>query len=577
MNSIKAYKLLLTPLSPVHIGTGESYEPTNYVIEDGVLHEFDTGAVTQIMTSVDRDKLLSITNSKPSAEMIESLQRFFFERRKPLMGQALQRIPVLSGVAGLYDKRIGKTANVESDGKKVINRLEIDRTGFHPITRLPILYGSSLKGAIRTALLDRINNGAPLQKVTDPRTYREREENNLQLQQRLFQFRAGKFELDPMRLVQLGDAAWAGEAGLPAAEVYLAVNRKKAPVKDEQGRLRKSLAESKDLYQILECVPAWRYRTFTSQINLQSIVGLDEKQQNKLPADNLRFHINDIAGACNAYYTPILESEANLLRERGYIDDTWDKAVQKLLGAAAKAMQRGEAFLLRVGRHSGAESVTLNGVRNIKINRGKDQQPEWRRETKTLWLAADEIDQATGLLPFGWLLVEVVPFASEVADWSELKELCEPHLIQARAFSKGIAEQQVAFEQARIEADAKKRAEEDRRAAEEARLRQIEEERKRKDEAEKGRLAALSPLEQSMEEVLKADTDPGKKDAVKLLEALKKGRWMEDEAHHVAQRIKADMQLRNLWKETSAKKNPAKDHDYQRTLEVMKFLKAGAD
>ena len=43
--NIQAYRMHITPISPVHIGAGESYEPSNYVIDDGWLHEFDTGAV----------------------------------------------------------------------------------------------------------------------------------------------------------------------------------------------------------------------------------------------------------------------------------------------------------------------------------------------------------------------------------------------------------------------------------------------------------------------------------------------------------------------------------------------------
>ena len=32
---MKTYRLKLTALTPIHIGTGEVYEPTNFVIDDG--------------------------------------------------------------------------------------------------------------------------------------------------------------------------------------------------------------------------------------------------------------------------------------------------------------------------------------------------------------------------------------------------------------------------------------------------------------------------------------------------------------------------------------------------------------
>jgi len=493
MKIFDSYRMYITPLSPIHIGTGESYEPTNYVIEDGVLHEFDTGAVMAAFSEAERAKLLGIATGKPDANMIEAVQRFFYERREPLMGHAIQHVPVLPGVAGLYARRVGQTANREADGNKVVNRLEIDRTSFNPINRQPLLFGSSLKGAMRTALLNRENDGERLLKVEDRRTKKrsdENNQNNQELQNRLFKFSPGKFELDPMRLVQLADAPWSGELGLPAAQVHLAVNRKKVEIKDKQGNVRKSQAESKDLYQILECIPGWRYRAFTGQINLQSVSGVPAMGRNgklQLPASNLHFSAKSIAQACNAFYLPILEDELALLRERKYLGQRWGQAIQKMLNAARDKMQHSEAFLLRVGRHSGAESVTLNGVRQIKIMKGMGEQPEYLDTAKTLWLAADAKDQATDLLPFGWLLVELQPISTTTSDWPELKAACEPYLADARAFAKKLADQQVRLNQAKAAAEAKRREE-----AEAARIAAEQEIQRQKAEAK--RLAKLQQL-----------------------------------------------------------------------------------
>lgn len=497
---LDTYRLHLTPLSPLHVGTGESYEPTNYVIEDDVLHEFDTGAVVDALSAKDRKELLDIGSRRPNAEMIQALQRFFYERRKDLMTAAVQRIPVLPGVARLYAQRVGQTANREADGKKVLNRLEIDRTSFNPVTRLPVLFGSSIKGAIRTALLDEVNKGAGLQQIEDRRSGKRRNENNQELQNRLFQYRAGKFELDPMRLIQLADAVWAGEPGLPAAQVQLAVNRKKAPVVDTSGKLRASQAESKDLYQILECVPGFHYRAFCGQLNIQSVAGLGERHAGKLPAQSLRFDAAQIARACNAFYLPILEAEIKLLRERGYVDAQWVKTLETLLAETKAEREAGTCFLLRVGRHSGAESVTLNGVRNIKILLEKDPKTKkqnftYEPDTRTLWLAADYIEQSQNLLPFGWVLAELSPLRQSGEDSSKLRALCEPHLAEARKLRERFAslETERAAQQAAL---AQRRAEEAARAQAEA------EKAAQKEQAElerQKRLAAMTPNSQAVE------------------------------------------------------------------------------
>jgi CRISPR-associated protein Csm5 len=360
---------------------------------------------------------------------------------------------------------------------------------------------------MRTALLDQVNDGAGLQQTADRRTGRPRDENNQELQNRLFRYRAGKFELDPMRLVQLADAAWNGEPGLPAAQVHLAVNRKKAPVKDAHGVLRKSKAD--ELYQILECVPGWHYRAFAGQLNLQFVGELDRAAHGrhvghgpthatKLPAAGLRYDMARIAQACNAFYQPILEDEVQKMRDRGYLDPAWDNAIQHLLRQQAERFRRGEVFLLRVGRHSGAESVTLNGVRHIKIMRGKEEKPIYLDQPKTLWLAAEDKDQMQNLLPFGWLLIEVHPIQSAIPDWPELRDACAPHLAAARRLAERLQAKAAEIEQARQAAEARRLAEE------EEKRRQAEEDRRQAEivATRQARLASLSPNQRQVEDFI---------------------------------------------------------------------------
>ncbi len=560
MNPFASYRMLITPLSPIHVGTGESYEPTNYVIEDGVLHEFDTGAVMAALSEKDRAELLTIGNRRPDKTMIEALQRYFYERRLPLMAMAQRRTPVVAGVARLYEKRM----KGETENRHDLNKMEIDRTAFVAGMGHPVLVGSSLKGAIRTALLNACNGQASLnqqeQRPFDDysRAYQQANRDEMRraerqmrhsaplMQQRLFQFSPGKFQLDPFRLLSLSDASWVGESEVPATQARLAVNRKKAPVVDAQGALRKSKAD--DLYQLLECIPGWHYRAFAGQLTVQSLAGLDNRHNNKLPTADLRFDMRRIAQACNAFYRPILDEELRQLRNRDYLDANWDKTLQTLLQGQAARFQRGELFLLRIGRHSGAESVTLNGVRNIKIMKAQGQPAEYLDAPKTWWLAAEDKDQMRNLLPFGWLLVELLPMNSAVTDWPELKAACEPYLAAARAFKDKLAAQRVRLEQAKVEAEAKRREEEEkaRRAAEE------EAQRQREEDERQARLDALTPNLRHIEEfkvafAARAEQLRGGKDrqnaeyhqrAQKLAkDALEGTDWTAEEKHAAADAI----------------------------------------
>jgi flagellar biosynthesis GTPase FlhF len=46
-NELQTFKIKLTTLSPVHIGTGDEYEPTNYVIKDDRLYSFNEHVVIE--------------------------------------------------------------------------------------------------------------------------------------------------------------------------------------------------------------------------------------------------------------------------------------------------------------------------------------------------------------------------------------------------------------------------------------------------------------------------------------------------------------------------------------------------
>jgi CRISPR-associated protein Csm5 len=390
--------------------------------------------------------------------------------------------------------------------------MEVDRTAYIPGSGNPVLFGSSLKGAIRTALLNDRNKRAPLdhgerrpfdnyrgayqQGNRDEMRSAEKKQmprSAPHLQQRLFKFSQGEFEHDPLRLVGLSDAIWQGETDLPSAQVSLAVNRKRAPVVDAQGILRKSKAH--DLYQILECVPGFRYRAFAGQLTVQSPAGLDARHRDKLPATDLRFDMGHIARACNDFYRPILDEEIRQMHKRGYLDAVWEKTLREVLQANTERFRRGELFLLRVGRHSGAESVTLNGVRNIKITKAQGQPAEYLDTPKTWWLAAEDKDQMRNLLPFGWLLIEVHSMQAALPDWPELQTACAPHLAVAHEMADRLQAKAKEIEQARSQAEAKRLAEEEKRR----RQAEAETQRQRDETDRLARLANLTPNLQSVD------------------------------------------------------------------------------
>lgn len=417
---LETIDLRLTPLAPVHIGCGVDFEPTNYVVDEGVLFHFDPSRVK--LDALDRDRLIKAADAGPDA--LPRIQAFFHERRDRFAAAATIAVPLAAGVAAQHAARIGQIAQREQGGRQVNNQLQIERTAHHPHTGAPLIPGSSLKGAIRTAWLDHLNRGRG----------REQGERSPQLEKRLL---GGSFETDPFRAVMIADAMGAGLA----SKVFFSTNHRKRQARETTAPLSKR----ENLVARRECILGGQFAALSSEVRLASLPG--SHPPDKLPKSLLRWQ--DLAIACNRYYEPRLHKELALLDDRRFCDPAWISQMNELLQALGPALKAGDCFLLRVGRHSGAENVTLDGVREIRITQAKGS---WRigDAATTLWLAAEHENATRGaLLPFGWVLVER-------ADTRALDALREWCLQQPRPDMAAI---QARLDQAREAAAAAARAE----------------------------------------------------------------------------------------------------------------------
>ena len=471
MKFLEEYQLAITTLTPVHIGCGEDYTPTDYVIDDDALFAFDSARINEALPEAARGQLLKLVTGRQQKNVLSKIQNLFHREREELMTRASHRLPVVPGVVKLYSQRIGKTAQQESSGNRAINKLEIERTFYNPINQQPVIPGSSLKGAVRTALLDLVNNGRTC----------GREETNKKLQGRLFEYN-GKFEQDPMRLVQVQDTVCVNNDDIHS-KIRFAVNRPGQEPKQKQ--TKRTMAEDKGLYQLLETLPDAGLRAYSSCLIIQKV---DQLQQNeKLPARKFYWTAEQIAQACNRFYRPLLTKEMDIIRQRQYSSPDWIERMEELLESIAPMLDADKAMILRIGRHSGAEAVTLNGVRSIRIMQGKGKEPKYEPEPRTLWLAADSLDSRSNMTPFGWVLVEIDPADKLPAKLEQLFR--QPDALKQDWLQK----QQRRIAELQDKAAERKQREEAKRQAE------IAEEQAAKEKAE--RLASMSDEQRAIEEL----------------------------------------------------------------------------
>lgn len=117
--------------------------------------------------------------------------------------------------------------------------------------------------------------------------------------------------------------------------------------------------------------------------------------------------------------------------------------------------------------------------------------------------------------------------------------------------------------------DALEKAKAEREAAVQQRQEEAAKERAEAERREK--LAAMSPLDRAIEEVVAA-APQGQPRHKAILNALKQGRWSGDEARQVAESIRGLMTKMGTWRIKSEKKKPEKDEPYQATLAVIAYL-----
>ncbi|MEF8749466.1 MAG: type III-A CRISPR-associated RAMP protein Csm5 [Candidatus Accumulibacter propinquus] len=454
MNFLQTMRLALTPLSPIHIGCGEDFEPTNYLIEDNTLFAFDPSRARLPEPLARR-----LGELGEQADLL-GIQRFFRDHRQHFLPHADVLIPVAPGLAADYEKRVGNVANREANGNRVFNDLSIERAT--QSNGQPYIPGSSLKGGLRTGMLDHLNDGRP--PLSSERGRGPNSWDSARIESRLLQ---GDFATSPLRLVKPADLMPAGEI---AREVLYALNHKKDRVVDRNGNER----QPRGIASRKECIVAGQYRAFTGSLALHNLG--EHREPTATPVGSLRpADFAGIARDSNRYHLPRLRAEIRMLDQRGFLDPAWKKGIEDLLaGDLRPLIDTGRVLLVRLGRFGGAESKTLSGegVAQIKIMEGKGpdgrSRASFHSHTKTVWLAGRNTEDRRHLLPFGWALVEVEPQGdlSQLRDWCELQAASRPNMHDIRArFAQARADAAQHAERQRAEREATRLAEQARLAA----------------------------------------------------------------------------------------------------------------
>lgn len=126
----------LTPLTPLHIAAGDTIEPFEYVIHEGRLYKFDPEAFLLALAPDEQTEFVNLAGTN----LLKARQ--FMSAHSHLIKQLAEySLPVSATAAAYYEQRL---QNPQSD---------LSIGVFIRTNRRAYIPGSSLKGALRTALL----------------------------------------------------------------------------------------------------------------------------------------------------------------------------------------------------------------------------------------------------------------------------------------------------------------------------------------------------------------------------------------------------------------------------------------
>lgn len=464
---LQSHHLYLTPLSPLHLGTGEDYQPTEYVMDKGAMYVFDPAQA--VLNKAQYDELMGVAQRGIFIE----IQKYFKKHATTFQNCAYKAIGVSKALENEYTKKLGETVQREAKGRNVHNQLTIERTAINPHTHQPYIAGSAFKGSIRTALLDALTKQNPPQKTPNSRDASRYENDTL-----------GSFASDIMRLLKTADFM---PQNTVATQIQYAVNHKKrAIIKDGQIQMPRGVTGRR------ETIQHGQYRSFQADCTVQHLCLAHQphikQPERNLPKENLRpIDIQKLAIAVNTYHLPRWEQENNILETRNLVQPAWLKHTRQLIADLQPQLKTGRVMLMRLGKNGGAESKTLTNLAQIKIMQGKGQPANFESSTKTVWLAAQSDKETHGLLPFGWVLIEIDP----QSDNNALKQWClnnSSHLTDTAQINADLAQRrQQNAERKQAHRQEQQRLAQEQQAAEEA------EQRKAAEQA--AALAAMTPAE----------------------------------------------------------------------------------
>jgi CRISPR-associated protein Csm5 len=382
------YRFKAQALTPIHVGSGSEIDPLEFTLHGSRLVRFHPGEVVRGLPESERVRFQEFLD-RADLKAIQAFLRGHIDPRR----DDLVQIDVSHAFQRTFEV---KAADPD-------NRFRVDMMPRNPHSGTVTLPGSGIKGAIRTAIVNHFANLDPRTKGDVHAAVRSagREERAKRLEETALNRRRSETERDLLRLLDVEDVALpVGATRIDRAEM---VNPGRPGVEQIPIWVEriKSFADS------------WTPPDFTVRIQLDTIA-LKNERVKALLGRTLEF--KNILEACNRFYWGRMRAEADKFDNRPSDGRSWQVLRSlfprgQLPGVGSKPFiidpespywcQEGrQRMLLRVGRYSHFESLSVDGLRegyNVQARRHIQEMGSTR--TRCV------MENGKPSMPFGWLLL----------------------------------------------------------------------------------------------------------------------------------------------------------------------------
>jgi CRISPR-associated protein Csm5 len=377
-------KFRAVPLTPIHIGDGTELLPDHYRIKphagEPSLELFEPAEVLAAMPPGDQEKFIRLLGDGSLPRTQELLQRSVRPEH------VLARIPVSQESANELQKAL----------------TEIRRSGavqpFIRSGRQPFIPGSSIKGALRTALLSALAAKHAV-KLTG-----EMRDKHRTLVREAFRMRRNDTADDPFRFVHVADVP------IPKERTRI-----------DQVRIIKKGASTKGIQMHYERLLAIADGRSWEEVQLDAVIEVDEeglracRARRPDAAPQIDISWNELRQAVNRFHWAIWEEERRHFSEFFQTNPMLDRIEKSWLVRTKISSPDARVMLLRLGRFGHFESKSVEGLRqgHVPQRRGsKYRHPNEWGDTRTVIPLVDK-QGLEAMVPFGWLLL--VPNSSGAA------------------------------------------------------------------------------------------------------------------------------------------------------------------